>query len=835
MRKSRRVLAVLLAAVIVLAAGMPVGKGKAADFEASKPSLSTADSTAPLEVKPGETINVRIPVKAHGFTVRKPVFVMDFETGNLPFELVSDVTLERDDVKDNTTITNIVMYKVTYLCFQLKVKESARKKEYSDIPISVITTDSFNDYYKLNLEYAVPFTIKVTSEKALPSFKIISQSFPESVKAEDDFDVNLTFQNMGEIAAQEVQIGLTTEGNVFIPKALYNTLELGTVKAGGRADTMFSFTASKTMDSGVKQVTANVKFKLEDGTEMTEDVSFYIETEGKDGTTSVENSDVQLVKSSYPKQIRAGQDVAVKLRYQNKSKETVTNVKVQLAGFKEAELLPNFVYDTVELGTLESGKNGTAEFSLTAAQNITTGTKELTAKVTYTTSTGSTYTSSVPLLVEGGETKPVTNTDVRLVRSSYPKQISAEQNVSIQLEYRNNGSQKVTGVEVQLTGYKEAELLPNFVYDTVSLGELDPGKSATAAFSLTAGKYVTSGTKEVIAKVTYTTADGGTYDSTVSLLMEGLMNEVLVANSMPKLIIQNYEVGTEKLMAGAEFDFAFDVLNSHSSARADNIKVTISSQDNNFSIVEGSSSFLIPFLEAGGTEHCEIPLRVKGDAATGGYDLSVTFEYEYAAKDENKNDVSKSNTIEEKLKIPVYSNDRPMVSNIMVGYYEPPKVGELTTMSFEFYNMGKAILYNVTATLEGDFDSAGQMLVIGNVEPGAGKSWEMDVTPMVEGMGSGILHISYEDSNGNISTFDESFEQTVDSANAGMDDPSIYDPGMFDPTGGDGISEAKKEILPLVAFIPAEIVLFLVLVLLTKTIAIRSYKKKKLKGLEDED
>lgn len=176
-----------------------------------------------------------------------------------------------------------------------------------------------------------------------------------------------------------------------------------------------------------------------------------------------------------------------------------------------------------------------------------------------------------------------------------------------------------------------------------------------------------------------------------------------------------------------------------------------------------------------------------------------------------------------------------MVSNIMVGYWEAPRFGELTTMSFEFYNMGKSPLYNVTASVEGDFDAAGSMVMIGNVEPGTGKSWELNVTPMVEGFGTGTLHISYEDSNGNISTFDESFESEIQ-----VVDNTPIDPGLDDPNGGmidvdgTGMVNAKKPLLPVWAFVLIQVALVLIAPLVTKSIIIKLYKKKQLKRLDEE-
>ena len=125
--------------------------------------------------------------------------------------------------------------------------------------------------------------------------------------------------------------------------------------------------------------------------------------------------------------------------------------------------------------------------------------------------------------------------------------------------------------------------------------------------------------------------------------------------------------------------------------------------------------------------------------------------------------------------------------------------------------------------------------MIGNVEPGSGKSWETDVTPMVEGYGSGILHITYEDSNGNVSEFDESFSSEIQSASMDIDNGGMWDDGGMTDVDGTGVVETKKEILPIWAYIPALVVLFLAALFVTKSVIIKRYKKKELKRLEEDD
>ena len=302
-----------------------------------------------------------------------------------------------------------------------------------------------------------------------------------------------------------------------------------------------------------------------------------------------------------------------------------------------------------------------------------------------------------------------------------------------------------------------------------------------------------------------------------------------VDNSMPRLTVSKYSTGKDKIKAGKEFTFTFDVKNPHPTASADNIVVTISSADNSFAIVEGSASMFINSLKAGQSETLSLPLKAKGDIATNGYDLTITFDYEYLTKDvANKNAlVKKQNKIEEKLKLQVYSDDRPMVANISVGAGDTPVLNETTSLSFDFNNMGKSVLYNVTAKDKGDFKPANEVLIIGNVNAGEGRSWSMDVTPQVDGTGKGVLTISYEDSNGNVTSYDTDFESMVNATNP-EDTPDA-------PIDQLPVDEGPKDIIPLWAFICGNVIIFIAGALATKNIAVKKYKKKKLAEAMRED
>ena len=683
-------------------------------YKATIPKAVLGDVLKPYNVNPGDIVSVTIPVKASNFIIRKPVIAVDFSrTGG--FELASDVTVT--DAKGNK-MTNISLSDTAYVKFDVKIPLNAKKGRYNDIPITFITTDSFNDYHEVTLEQSSKLTFVVNSQKKNAKLSLLDSEYPRSIKDDEDVNVKLTFHNDGELEADNVTVSISGYESTLIPVD-QPTSNIGTIKGGEDGDVSFEFNAIKNLPAGVTKLDVTVKYDNPDGS-TADPQTFTLSLQTIAKKTEAEKLEVrpvlEVTSVNYPHYtVNVGDHFDVIYEFKNRGKVDAKNVVVDTTGYSEAGFKPAAAYDKYRLSSLKAGQTFMIKRSFVATETITDGMKPITVNYSY-------Y------------------------------------------------SVKDKTLATQIT-------------DTMSI-------------------YIDTKGKE----------ESGEVD-----------------NSMPRLTVSKYSTGKDKIKAGKEFNFSFDVKNPHPSASADNIVVTISSADNSFAIVEGSASMFINSLKAGQSEKLSIPLKAKGDIATNGYDLTISFDYEYLTKDvANKNAlIKKQNKIEEKLKLQVYSDDRPMLANISVGAGDTPILNETTSLSFDFNNMGKSILYNVTAKVKGDFKPANEVLIIGNVNAGEGRSWSMDVTPQVDGTGKGVLTISYEDSNGNISSYDTEFESMVNATNPEDTPDTPIDPMPID--------EGPRDIIPLWAFICGNIVLFIAGALVVKGIAVKKYKKKKLAEAMRED
>lgn len=553
------------------------------------------------------------------------------------------------------------------------------------------------------------------------------------------------------------------------------------------------------------------------------------------------NANFSLLDTDYPKSVKDNQSVNIKLTFHNNGELAADNVKVSLTGY-DSTLIPD-TQPVNDLGTIPGDGDGVAEFDFTAIKSLPSGVTKLEAVVKYDNSDGSaadpqSFTISLQTISKQSESdnKPVNRPVIQVTSVNYPHYtVNVGASFDVVYKFTNTGKVDAKNVVVDTTGYSEAGLKPAKAYDKYRKALLKAGESFTMKRSFTATDTIQDGIRPITVNYSFYSVKDKTLATqltdTMSIYIDTKSKESSgeVDNSMPRLTVAKYDTGKDKIMAGKIFTFTFDVINPHPSVSADNIVVTISSADNNFAIVEGSASILIDSLKPGESKRCSIPLRAKGDIATNGYDLTITFDYEYLTKDvANKNAlVKKPNKIEEKLKLQVYSDDRPMLSNISVGAGDTPVLMETTALSFDFNNMGKSTLYNVTAKVKGDFKTTNEILIIGNVDAGTGRSWSMDVTPQVAGEGKGVITISYEDSNGNVSSYDTNFESMVNETN-----PADGGDMPIDPMP---VPEAPKEIIPLWAFIVGNVVIFIVGAAVVRNIMIKKYKKKKLAEAMRED
>lgn len=561
-------------------------------------------------------------------------------------------------------------------------------------------------------------------------------------------------------------------------------------------------------------------------------------------------------------QLKRGDSFKVTAVIKNKGNGSAKKVQAAISGYNETGILQNYQKEKRELGNIDSNGSVEVTFPVYVSGKAVGGVKTLTLTVTYQKSSGETYEEkselyiTIPEVPVSQQTKGKANLLVRDVKQS-PKAPMAGGKLALSYIIENKGSADAYDIKIE-PGLSNTTFSPNDSAAYQYIEYLAAGDSVKIKLDYTVSKSVVAGLNEIPLAITYKerstsavnsvdsaedgSTDGGSGGTTVEELSTSAKLYVLNVQNpekkesnnsvgVPKLIIVDFNTGEDNIKAGKEFGFTFDINNTHSSLSANNIKVTITSEENAFSIAEGSNSFYISKIKPGETSHQRIQLKAKADCVTKAYPLKIDFEYEYDGMPKLENQISTGLTISETLNLQVFENSRPTVSNIIVGTWDAPIAFTPCNMSFDFYNMGKSTLYNVTARVESsDYQVTQQTVFIGNVEAGNGNTHEFEVTPQVENMeATGKLIITYEDSNGN------SYEVVNDLPPTLINVANTYDPSLDIGDQNFDIPVEKKEIISLWPFVGVQAGVFIIAIFITRKLIIVLYKGHLHKKEELED
>lgn len=244
----------------------------------------------------------------------------------------------------------------------------------------------------------------------------------------------------------------------------------------------------------------------------------------------------------------------------------------------------------------------------------------------------------------------------------------------------------------------------------------------------------------------------------------------------PHIIVSQYDYGDAQVSAGNTIDLALTISNTSRHYDLDNIVMKITTGDG-FAITSSSNTYYFDSLNVNENITKTISLQASPSAEAQSYPINIEFSFQYIA-----NDKRVSGTSSESISIPVTQLDRFSVNEIQTptSIY----VGDEYEVSVNFVNLGKNVVYNVTAQLEGNMQNSGERNFIGNVASGTEDSADFYITPTQAGTIEGQIVISYEDSNMNVKQVSKPFTIQVDEYpvyDTGFDDLPVIDPVPQEP------------------------------------------------------
>ena len=208
----------------------------------------------------------------------------------------------------------------------------------------------------------------------------------------------------------------------------------------------------------------------------------------------------------------------------------------------------------------------------------------------------------------------------------------------------------------------------------------------------------------------------------------------------PYVIISNYNYGGI-ITAGETFPLTVTLYNTSRNIDVENMMVTITMPEA-FMLTSSSNTFYIEELANEGSVTMTMNVTAKANANPQSHNIDVSMKYQYI---DDKLNTRKDNTTQETISIPVVQVDRFQLTGVDVPM--EVYVGEESYLSVNFFNKGRSEVYNLSAEISGDIQNPGQQQNLGNLASGATGSADFYITPNGEGVCSGQVTITYEDTN----------------------------------------------------------------------------------------
>ncbi len=512
----------------------------------------------------------------------------------------------------------------------------------------------------------------------------------------------------------------------------------------------------------------------------------------------------------------AGGTLDLKLKYKNDSEYSAYNLKIEPI-FEDMPLVYERPITFKRDKSLRANNVGEMSFQFKVADDAKLGVYGLKFKLTYSNLRDENYDNeqTVFFKIYKEKIKPIINISEI---STGENGVSANNRFPLSFKLTNAGEVDASSVEILLNGLSANGFMAVDSNDYKYIGELKNGQSITTTFDMFASEDIISGTNTLSVQIKYKDTTGNDLSTEKTIYIQDVKSENDSEDdgsgdkyAKPKIIISSYSTNPKSIVAGNVFNFSFNFKNTSAERKLRNMKITISSSDGAFIITNGSNTFYIEEMDIGQELNRSIELRAKQDLASNSYPLSISFGYEDFKGYEY--------TAEETINIPVTEYSKLLINYVYAG---EAYIDSNTSLSFDYINMGKATISNLTASVEGDYTSVQPINYIGNLAAGTSDYYDIEVKPTKAGTNYGVLVLSFEDSSGAKVEVKKEFEGFAMEMPVIDEDPGMSDPGMIEPMPPVETEEPVETWIIVVSGIGS----FLVFFIITKVITTKIVRKK---------
>lgn len=638
-----------------------------------------------------------------------------------------------------------------------------------------------------------------TSKKA-PRLVIAGNAAIPSGQAGSELTYTLPVKNAGKYAAKNVVISPVLDDSIPVVIETMNLSQtIDSISPNETRDVTFKFR----INPGAATKTYPIKFNIQYYNTYND---YFSNTETGYIKTEEGNALPKLILKSVvanPSPVRPGEDFQLDITLENEGTLTAKNVSVTLLGLKNDGFSSIGASNKIIRSNIYGHDTSTLTYNLSASKKIEAGANNLKIKVDYSDASGTARSEEIEFFipVQGSdsqsivELKNIVSPDTTLFPGS---------NALIAFDVINTGTEDAKNVKVTVTADKE--IIPR-TQNTIIIPTLKKNDPKNLQFQLFVSDDAVTKNYPVAINIEYdVSASGTTTKQTVSQYV-GLYVENKSGKTVPRLIIDKYSIEPKTINAGQDFTLSLSILNTSKSAKIQNVKVSIASDDGTFTTVD-SNSFYIDSISPKSRVQKKIVLSSKPDATAKQYMLSINYEYE--------DDKGTAYTNKDTIGIPLQQTQRLTIGELNIS--SEAFVGNPIPVNVSFYNMGKSTLYNLMIKLEGKFKVEGSSYFVGNFEPGKTDSFDGTIIPDAPGTISGSVLFTYEDAAG------KAYEVRKEISANVTEMPMPPEPGMDGQPPVDG-SEKK---IPLWAYIAGGVVGLALIVIIVLVIRKRIKARKEL-------
>ncbi|MDD3394698.1 MAG: CARDB domain-containing protein [Anaerotignum sp.] len=558
--------------------------------------------------------------------------------------------------------------------------------------------------------------------------------------------VTLQVKNKGGATADGVYAQTKTSGTDPFRISVQGGGDLGSIGANGYKNMTLNVKITGEITQATYPVTIDFTYTNSNNSSFSGSETIYLKMEGYDKELSYKLDGMTLS----PESMTPGNSANLSGKIVNNGAQEMQEVDISLENLATDKISLSGGFSTKHCGQVPAGGSAAFAFSLVASADMAAGNYPVTIKLKYVNQYGKAVEKTQEYYINvGGVSGQKSQLEIRNMKE--PGGIYAvNQNFTVSFDLYNSGKVAAKNIVVTAAPVDAAAVVPKSA-SVKTVSQLAAGATTTLSFTF-AGTAAAKTQNYAIQFTTDYTSGGTAVTSFKQFAGVNVSNPDVDGEnaSKPKLIVSNYVCDPLIVMAGQEFDLNMDILNTHATKGAKNIKMFLTLAEetsseteksgNIFTPVKSSNTFYFDAIGPKGTAHKQLRLYVVPEAQPKTYTLTVNFEYEDSA--------GKEYTATELLGINV-----KQVTEMQIDDFAMPDSVELytpVTVSFSYYNTGKVALSNVMLKVEGDVECQNKNTYIGNMDSGASEYFESTFTPNTSGEVPLSIVISYEDATGEI-------------------------------------------------------------------------------------